>query len=247
MFRPIAHKIVEKYTAFSCVGAALILKVAENESRNTNCHDCEEEARSFHQTLQYHKTLLESYREKWNWHNDNSRIPTVSWPHNIPEEKEISSLQFDYKFCKSLSSSYCQDVSFRIASFLLMQSDLDTQKKGLEMMQELAEKDNPDAMCAVATCFNDGRAGVEINPKIATSWWMTACEKYDHIQSLYEMGVAFYTGEGVPENEEVAVEYFRRAADSGHPGACYVSFFVHLLLTFLFHKFNTLTFMHERC
>jgi TPR repeat protein len=111
----------------------------------------------------------------------------------------------------------------------------------------LAEKDNPDAMCAVATCFNDGRAGVEINPKIATSWWMTACEKYDHIQSLYEMGVAFYTGEGVPENEEVAVEYFRRAADSGHPGACYVSFFVHLLLTFLFHKFNTLTFMHERC
>lgn len=29
--------------------------------------------------------------------------------------------------------------------------------------------------------------------------------------------------QGVPENEKVAIEYFRRAADSGHPGACYVS------------------------
>lgn len=232
MFRPITYKIVEESKRFVFVGAALLLKVAENSS--SNCHDCEEEERSFHQTLQYHKTLLEDYKEKWNWHNVNSRIPTVSWPQNIPEEKEISSLQFDYKFCKSLNSSYCQDLSFRIASFLLMQPDLGTQKKGLEMVQELAEKDNPDAMCALATCFNDGRAGVEINPKVATSWWMTACEKHEHIQSLYEMGVAFYTGEGVPENEEVAVEYFKRAADSGHSGACYVSFcFLHAFLYWL--------------
>ena len=97
MFRASSYKIAEESKKILLFGATL-LKVTEN--RNTSCHDCEEEARSFQQTLQYHKSMLESYREKWNWHNLNSRIPTVSWPLNIQEENEISALQFDYKFCK---------------------------------------------------------------------------------------------------------------------------------------------------
>lgn len=163
----------------------------------TRCHDCDEENRSFQQILEHHRSLYESYKEKWDWGNINSKIPTVSWPHNLPDEKDISSLKFDHKFCESQNTSYCQELSFKIASFLLIQPDLDNQKEGLRIVQDLAEKGYPDGMCALAKCYNDGRAGLEINPKVATSWWMAACEKYEHVQSLYEIGVAFYTGEGM--------------------------------------------------
>ncbi len=77
-------------------------------------------------------------------------------------------------------------------------------------------------MCAYATCLNDGRAGLDINPDAAVSWWKNACAQHDHIQSCYEMGVAYYTGEGLPEDEVQAVNYFRRAADCGHAGAAYM-------------------------
>ncbi len=79
-----------------------------------------------------------------------------------------------------------------------------------------------DGMCAYATCLNDGRAGLDINPNAAVSWWKNACAQHDHIQSCYEMGVAYYTGEGLPEDEVQAVNYFRRAADCGHAGAAYM-------------------------
>ena len=39
---------------------------------------------------------------------------------------------------------------------------------------------------------------------------------------MYELAVAMYTGEGVPENTEFSVILFRRAAHLGHAGAAYM-------------------------
>mmetsp|Transcript_16727 Transcript_16727/g.31697 ORF Transcript_16727/g.31697 Transcript_16727/m.31697 type:complete len:350 (-) Transcript_16727:1949-2998(-) len=212
------------FTAFA--GPLAVSSILVTTDATSHCYD--EEDRNFDQTLQRYKNQLEYYKEKWNWHNSSARIPTVSWPTNIPDEKTCGSLVFESKFCRRRKNQnddgakYCQDVRFRIASYMLLQADENIQKEGLCILKQLAEEGHPDGICAYATCLNEGRGGLEINPKAAVSWWMNACEKYDHIQSNYELGVAFYTGEGVAENEAIAVEYFRRAADNGHAGAAYM-------------------------
>ncbi len=210
----------------------------------------DEESRNFHETLQYHRLHLNNYKQSWNWHNANSRIPTVSWPLNIPNESEVKALEVDLLYCKRRRSSsssprsssghssngstrYCNNLQFRIASYLLLQQDPITQQKGYNILQNLAEKEkHPDAICAYATCLNNGRGGggggtstattFEPNPKAAVSWWKYASDTYDHIQSTYELGVAFYTGEGVAEDESIAILYFRKAAECGHAGAAYM-------------------------
>ena len=210
------------------IGATLAFQ-NDLETNLTHCtYEHEEEERSFQETLEHHKAFVEIYKEKWNWHNTTSRIPTVSWPTNIPDEDAVGSLKADIKYCdrrknqKDENARFCQNLKFRIATFMMLQQEAESQKKGLEILKKLAEDGHADGMCAYAVSLNEGRGGLDINPDAAVSWWMSASEKFDHIQSNYELGVAFYTGEGVPEDEAVAVEYFRRAADCGHAGASYM-------------------------
>ncbi len=116
--------------------------------------DLQEEERNFQQTLKHHKSQLEYYSERWNWHNAGSRLPTVSWPTNIPDEPMYNSLSADFKFCQkdlesdssssgTSTSKYCQDIQFRIGSYMLLQQDLETQKRGLALLQNLAESNHP--------------------------------------------------------------------------------------------------------
>ena len=69
--------------------------------------------------------------------------------------------------------------------------------------------------------LNDGRVG-EPNSEAAVSWFKRCSDMYDHPQAQYELGVAFYTGEGVPEDEEEAVRLFQLAAEQNHPSSCYM-------------------------
>jgi len=216
---------------------------------DTDIEDDEEESRNFLQTLRYHKSIAHVYKNKWDWKaNDakSSHIPTSSWPLNVPDEKEVGSLLFDLQFCSPVTNpsrrqpttnnnttnddkntndtEYCQNLQFRIASHLLTQTSDTLQTAGLTQTKHLAEHhSHPDAICAYATCLNDGRAGLlEPNPTIATSWWKLASDQYYHVQSTYELGVAYYTGEGVVEDEGMAVRYFGKAAECGHVGAAYM-------------------------
>lgn len=71
--------------------------------------------------------------------------------------------------------------------------------------------------------LNDGKiAGVDANPEQAVVWWRRCVDVHRHITSMYELAVAMYTGEGIPENTEFAVKLFRQAAHLGHPGAAYM-------------------------
>ena len=64
--------------------------------------------------------------------------------------------------------------------------------------------------------------GIEVQPQQAVVWWRRCTDFQRHIVAMYELGVALYTGEGVPENTRQAVKYFRRAAHLGHVGAAYM-------------------------
>jgi TPR repeat protein len=71
--------------------------------------------------------------------------------------------------------------------------------------------------------LNQGKIeGVEENPELAVVWWRRCVDYHRHIWASFEMGVAFYTGEGVPENAALASRFFRQAAHFGHAGAAYV-------------------------
>lgn len=61
-----------------------------------------------------------------------------------------------------------------------------------------------------------------MNPKQAVNWWRRCVDLHRHVNATYELAVALYTGEGVPENPELAVHYFRRIAHLGHSGAAYM-------------------------
>jgi TPR repeat protein len=64
--------------------------------------------------------------------------------------------------------------------------------------------------------------GTEVDSQSAVMWWQRCVDLHRHIKATFELAVAFYTGEGVPENPELAVNLFRRAAHSGHAGAAYM-------------------------
>jgi len=70
-------------------------------------------------------------------------------------------------------------------------------------------------------CINDGRDAMEPNAEEAVSWFKR-CSEIGHPQGQYELGVAFYTGEGVAEDEEEAVRLFKLAAEQQHPAASYM-------------------------
>lgn len=202
----------------------------------TTCEEAttksETEAQRFDDALNYHRSKISYYRRKWEYTADSSattstKTPSRSWPDNIPPVDDLSFLLEDIKYCDrsekfNHDKSYCNTLRFRVASSLLLQDHDEGQKKGLEMLKTLVEKDHSDAMVLYGMCLNDGRVGIEPNPKEAVSLFRRCNGMHQHPQSQYELGVAYYMGEGVVENEQEAVRLFKLAADKNHPAACYM-------------------------
>lgn len=75
----------------------------------------------------------------------------------------------------------------------------------------------------VGIILNEGKlAGIEANPELAVVWWKRCVDFHKHMTASFELGLALYTGEGLPENTELAIKYFARAAHLGHAGAAYM-------------------------
>ena len=177
------------------------------------------EAEEFKHCLEYYRQLLPWYRKQWS----KSQSPiSANWPRNIPATDEIPALEFDLKFCKQNPTPKCQDLQFRIASFFVNSKDPRQKYQGYKMIKELAEQGHPDGMCLYGKVLNEGLVDVlDANPEEAVVWWRRCVDSHRHIPSMYELAVALYTGEGVPENPELAVSYFHKAANL-HVGAAYM-------------------------
>eukprot|EP00957_Ditylum_brightwellii_P114849 8757585-Ditylum_brightwellii.AAC.1 len=191
----------------------------------------ENEEAKYQRILAHHLSHLESYKRKWDWvNNPTSRLPTISWPTNFPNPADIPAMVTDVKYCRHSPNyrdvyGYCDDLRYRIAIHFLFMSDGNEEErsKGLMLVKDLAERGHPDAMCCYGVCLNDGHGGNDPNPKQAVVCWRRCVDMYNHVQSMYELGVALYTGEGVVEDEVAAVKMFERAAVEGkHSGAAYI-------------------------
>jgi TPR repeat protein len=190
----------------------------------TSCEESQESDR-FHQCLEYYRDNIEEFRRKWEY-SSNQTPTTTGWPRGIPTDDEISMLEIDLSYCKKSPSyrnnqMYCKTLQFRVANYYLRQDSKDCQRKGYLLMKELANMGFPDGMCMYGIVLNEGRV-VDADPTQACVWWRRAVDEHQHVYSCHELGVAFYTGEGVPENEETAVHYFTKAAEQGHPGAAFM-------------------------
>jgi TPR repeat protein len=185
------------------------------------------EAERFADCLAFHRCFWEDYKQRWAYAPDANRTPTTSasaWPAHVPVDHEVPSLEMDYGFCqRSLQkkSRYCDDLQFQLAAYKLRHDDPEIRRDGFKLVKQLAEKGHGDGMCMYGIVLNEGKV-VEADPTQATVWWQRAVDMHRHVQSTYELAVAFFTGEGVVENEELAVIYFEKAATMGHAGAAYM-------------------------
>lgn len=196
------------------------------------CEPIETEEQRFERLLSYHRNLIGKYRNEWEYRADSgattaTKTPSRSWPDNVPSNDDLSFMLEDMKYCSRSPNfrsdqEYRQKLSFRVASALLMQYDEAIQRKGMEILKSLAETGYSDAMAYYGICLNEGRAGLDPNSEAAVSWWQRSIDMYQHSQSVYEMGVAKYTGEGVVEDEVEAVRLFALAAEQDHPAAAYM-------------------------
>ena len=192
----------------------------------------ETESKRFERALAYHHSQISYYRTKWEYKADSTattstKTPSRSWPDDVPDTEDLPTLLEDVKYCVRSPNfrsdkDYCSRLIFRVASSLVVQFDKESQKKGYDMLKSLAEKGDPDAMTYFGMVLNDGRCGMDPNSDAAVSWFKRCSDMYEHPQALYELGVAYYTGECVVEDEEEAVQLFQQAAEKKHPAACYM-------------------------
>mmetsp|Transcript_8862 Transcript_8862/g.15040 ORF Transcript_8862/g.15040 Transcript_8862/m.15040 type:complete len:384 (+) Transcript_8862:90-1241(+) len=197
------------------------------------CEPIETEEQRFQRMLSYHRERIGQYRKEWEYRADGNattatKTPSRSWPDNVPSNDDLPSMLEDMKYCsrspnsRSDKEEYCHRLNFRVASALLMQYDEESQKKGMDILRRLAETGYSDAMAYYGICLNEGRAGLDPNAEAAVSWWQLSMDRYLHPQSVYELAVAKYTGEGVLEDEVESVRLFALAAEQDHPAAAYM-------------------------
>ena len=199
------------------------------------------EAERFEQTLDYHRELLPEYRWKWAYGSGaTDRVPkSTGWPPAPPTDDEVPSLEYDSRFCAVAtrarnnggeangtapsSSVYCENLQFQLAQYYLHEDTKERKQRGYDMLKDLAERNNANGMCLYGVYLNEGRLDwIEANPQEAVQWFHRAHSEHKHLQATYELAVAYFTGEGVDEDEEKAVQYFQQAANLGHAGAAYM-------------------------
>lgn len=220
------------FISTSSTGEMIVLPAAiacEQDTDDTSMYNAQQrysEVDAFQQCLAFHRSLLSEYNHRWDYQT--SKTPTsTGWPRNIPSIDDVPALEMDLVYCNRSPKSknvktYRDDLQFRIAACYITETDDEVlQKKGFQLIKDLAERGHADGMCYYGIIVNDGRVpGVQSNPILATVWWGKCVDMHNHVPSIYELAVALYTGEGVPEDEILALDYFRRAANTGHaPGA----------------------------
>mmetsp|Transcript_6127 Transcript_6127/g.7423 ORF Transcript_6127/g.7423 Transcript_6127/m.7423 type:complete len:310 (+) Transcript_6127:115-1044(+) len=173
----------------------------------------------------------EELKKKWDYQNKSTRLSPIVWPKNFPEEDEIPQVRVNLAQCsKSIRCKSspewlqkCADTQFRLATALtVIQSSKEMLKEGAVLMADLAELGHGDGMCGYGMLLSDGK-GVESNSEEAVGYWEKAIQMHKHPHATYELGVAYYQGEGVEEDECKAYEYFQEAAKTGHTGAMYMT------------------------
>ncbi|MDR1383934.1 MAG: hypothetical protein LBJ67_08840 [Planctomycetaceae bacterium] len=90
------------------------------------------------------------------------------------------------------------------------------------VLQSEAEKNNPDAICWLALCYDDGLKGCSIDKPKAKELWQKAAQyaNTDSAAAQFCRGICNHYGYGIPKNPTEAVKWYRKSADQGFAPAC---------------------------
>ena len=86
---------------------------------------------------------------------------------------------------------------------------------GLAMLQARVAKKDPDAIEFLGRSHYNGMYGLQKNMRRAVELYTEAAE-LGSIEALFNLGNAYYFGEGVKEDEKKAVQFWSKAAMQGH-------------------------------
>ena len=85
--------------------------------------------------------------------------------------------------------------------------------EGLAFLRSLADRGNPLAQIVLADAYKSGKLGLTPDLTQAMNWLRKAAEKDPDAEAY--LGWAYSHGEGVPKNDDEAVNWYRKSAEHG--------------------------------
>lgn len=89
--------------------------------------------------------------------------------------------------------------------------------EALEVMKNLAEGGDPEALANLGSMYLNGN-GVVKNEKVAFEYYLESSEK-GFVFAMFILGQMYQYGLGAPKNLEKAISWYRKSADAGDPNA----------------------------
>lgn len=76
----------------------------------------------------------------------------------------------------------------------------------------------PAAAFELASIYEFGKGGLQIDVDEATNWWASAAHGND-AEAQFRLAEAFLSGRGVEQSKQKAIRWYAKAAAQGHAGA----------------------------
>ena len=92
--------------------------------------------------------------------------------------------------------------------------------EALEMYKKAGAMGNSDGLFRAGKFYHEGRAGVEVNYKLALEYYKQAVS-LNNPKAMNNLAVIYENGEGVEKDISKAIELYRKAADLGNAAAIY--------------------------
>lgn len=92
--------------------------------------------------------------------------------------------------------------------------------EALEMYKKAGAMGNSDGLFRAGKFYHEGRAGVEVNYKLAREYYKQAVS-LNNPKAMNNLAIIYGNGEGVEKNILKAIELYRKAADLGNAAAIY--------------------------
>ncbi|MCB1203859.1 MAG: sel1 repeat family protein [Verrucomicrobiae bacterium] len=126
---------------------------------------------------------------------------------------------WDPSFDEKVRNSSPEECSRMLGVILIQRGDSVLAEEGLKYLEMAAKEDSVTAMEDLATIYLEGAKGIEPDPGRAVEWLREA-RQLPGAKRAYEMlGDLAMEGRGMPRDEVLAVEYYRRGVEAGSTGS----------------------------
>ena len=184
-------------------------------------------------TLEQHERAIEAAVNR-------TEDPLKNWTRVQNEECPICMLPFphesnDTKYCYTCGTTVCKgcmisagivhrkdggDIKGAMDNFLTCpycrsNNELYDDKATLEKLMKQANTGNGEALFRVGTHYFDGGMGLKQDKAEGLKWYHRGVEAGSGKAALF-LGKCYNEGDGVDKDEEIALEYFQKAAELGY-------------------------------